>query len=40
MFIALVDKDQLINGDVKSLSIYDLYLLKFSFLTDNKIKSL
>ncbi|SDI72118.1 hypothetical protein SAMN05421542_1860 [Chryseobacterium jejuense] len=31
MFVALIDKDQLINDKVKSHGIYDLYLPKSTF---------
>ncbi|VEH17998.1 Uncharacterised protein [Chryseobacterium nakagawai] len=40
MFIVLRDKDQLINDNVKSHCIYDLYPLKFSFLRYNRLKNL
>lgn len=40
MFITLVDKDQLINDQVKSCCIYDLIYIQILFLRKSKIESL
>lgn len=40
VFIVLIDKDQLINDNVKSHAFYDLYSLKSCFLTYTRIESL
>ncbi len=39
MFIPLSNKDQLINGKVKSHHFYDLYSPKNSFFMNNKIEN-